>query len=423
MSVADPPADGTAERRARAALSRLVEPGDGELRRQLETASAAEVYSRIVAGPPGGARLQVWRSRLATVDVDRDLAHAARIGGRFLIPDDPEWPPGIDDLAQRRPVGLWVCGPHHLAEVTRRSLAIVGARASTGYGEHVAAEITADLAERGWGIVSGAAYGIDSAAHRAALAVGGVTVAVLACGIDTAYPRGHEDLLRRIRREGLVVSELPPGSAPSRARFLERNRLIAALGTGTVVIEAALRSGTARTASAAAELLRPVMAVPGPVTSAMSAGCHELVRGARASLVTDAADVLDLVSALGDAAQPRRRGGDVLRDALDLSAQAVLEAVSTRDARDVEFIASVAGLDVPLVRRQLGMLATDDLVRREPGGWRLVRGAKARLAAPRGSPGPAPCQRPIPAEADDRDGGAGASGQVAAEEKVARQQG
>jgi DNA processing protein len=375
------------DRHARAALSRLVEPGDVELRKLLGNMTAAQVLDGIVRRTILGLRPEVWRSRLATVnldtDVDRDLAHVLRLGGRFLVPGDPQWPAGVDDLGPRRPVGLWVCGPLDPAAVTGRSVAVVGARASTGYGDHVAGEISADLAEQGWCIVSGAAYGIDGAAHRAALAVGGVTVAVLACGVDTAYPRGHEDLLRLIRREGLVVSELPPGSTPSRARFLERNRLIAALATGTVVVEAALRSGTGRTATEAEALLRPVMAVPGPVTSAMSAGCHELIRGAKASLVTDAADVLDLVGPLGLTPQGRRRGADVLRDGLEMAAQRVLEAVAPRDPRDVDRIAALAGVDVPTVRRQLGVLASENLVRHVPGGWQLVRGARARLAAPR----------------------------------------
>ena len=379
-------AGGEEDRRARAALTRLVEPGDLELRRALQTRTATEILRQIVAGRDTGARLEVWRSRLASFDidrdVDRDLAHVARVGGRFLVPGDQEWPAAIDDLAQRRPIGLWICGPHDLAALTARSVSVVGARASTGYGDHVAGEICADLAEQGWCIVSGAAYGIDGAAHRAALAVGGVTVAVLACGVDTAYPRGHQELVRHIRKEGLVVSELPPGAAPSRARFLERNRLIAALGMGTVVIEAALRSGTARTATEAAELFRPVMAVPGPITSVMSAGCHELIRGAKASLVTDAADVLDLVGPLGAAAQDRRRGAEALRDTLGPAAQRVLEAVSARDTRDVDRISAAAGLDVPTVRRQLGVLASQDLVLHGPGGWLLMRGARARLAAP-----------------------------------------
>ena len=374
------------DRHARAALSRLVEPGDLELGKLLDTLTAEQVVDGIVGRTITGRRPEVWRSRLATFnvdgDVDRDLAHVSRLGGRFLVPGDPQWPAGVDDLGSRRPVGLWVCGPLDPAAVSGRSVAVVGARASTGYGDHVAGEISADLAEQGWCIVSGAAYGIDGAAHRAALAVGGATVAVLACGVDTAYPRGHEDLLRRIRREGLVASELPPGSTPSRARFLERNRLIAALATGTVVVEAALRSGTGRTATEAEGLMRPVMAVPGPVTSAMSAGCHELIRGAKASLVTDAADVLDLVGPLGVTPQGRRRGADVLRDALEMVTQRVLEAVPARDPGDVDRIAALAGVDVPTARRQLGVLASEHLVRHGPGGWQLVRGARARLAAP-----------------------------------------
>src|SRR5690349_24006519 len=176
---------------------------------------------------------------------------------------------------------------------------MVGSRAATSYGGHVAGEIAADLGERGWAVVSGGAYGIDAAAHRGALAAEGVTIAVLACGVDYPYPAGHADLFAAICAQGLVVSEWAPGSRPARTRFLTRNRVIAALACGTVIVEAGERSGALNTARHAANLGKPLMAVPGPVTSAQSAGCHRIIRDWGASCVTRAADVIELLSPLG----------------------------------------------------------------------------------------------------------------------------
>ncbi len=175
----------------------------------------------------------------------------------------------------------------------------MGSRAATAYGTHVTTEIAADLAERGWTIISGAAYGIDAAAHHGALLAGGRTTAVLACGADVPYPYGHATLLGTIAASGTIVSEYPPGRPPTRTRFLARNRIIAALSAGTVVAEAGLRSGTLNTARQARELDRALMAVPGPVTSAQSAGCHQLIRDAGAACVTSAADVLTRIAATG----------------------------------------------------------------------------------------------------------------------------
>ena len=201
------------------------------------------------------------------------------------------------------PPCLWVRGTVGLGDLAR-SVAVVGARASTAYGDHVAGELGSGLARRGFLVVSGLAYGIDGTAHRAALGTG-TSLAVVAGGVDRAYPRGHDALMGELVRRGAVVSEVPPGSAPTRSRFLQRNRLIAALTGGTVVVEAAVRSGALSTARAAAALGRPVAAVPGPVTSSSSAGCHVLVREGRAVLVTDAAEVADLVGRIGaDAADP-----------------------------------------------------------------------------------------------------------------------
>jgi DNA processing protein len=288
-------------------LTCLAEPADPLLGRLLSVLTPAAVLASIrsVAIPAcvnasmdqaqvTGVRrsLARWRAQLPGVSPDGGIAAAERDGIRLLCSGDPGWPPGLDDLGTARPYALWVRGTTDLAACCEKSLAVVGARAATAYGTHIAAEIAANLAGQGWGIVSGAAYGIDAAAHHGALAAGGLTIAVLACGPDFPYPREHRGLLADIAARGAVVSEHPPGRRPSRPSFLARNRVIAAVATGTVVIEAAERSGTMVTARHASDLGRPLMAVPGPVTSAMSAGCHTLIREQCAACVTSAADII-----------------------------------------------------------------------------------------------------------------------------------
>lgn len=366
-----------ADLRARVALSRLIEPGDAEIGHRVAELGAVELYAQIVRGTLPSKRLGHFRSRLGGQDVDADLDAAQRLGARVVVPGSPEWPPALDDLQGRRPLVLWVTGAGDLAELARRAVAVVGARACTAYGEHVAAGLGAGLGERGWTVVSGAAYGIDAAAHRGALAVGGPTVGVLACGLDVVYPAGHETLLARIREAGAVVSELPPGCRPTKGRFLTRNRVIATLGRGTVVVEAALRSGARRTAGDAAELSREVMAVPGPVTSAMSAGCHEMLRVENARLVTDTADVLDIVGTLGVDASPRRRGEERPHDGLDELHLRVFEALPVQRSAGPASLARVAGVDVASVLRCLATLSARGLAELVDGGWRKVASRRA----------------------------------------------
>lgn len=283
-------------------------------------------------------------------------------GRRLLVPGDAGWPVGVDDLGDHAPIALWVRGDPALPDRLGRSIAIVGARAATGYGEHVTIDAASGLVDRGFTVVSGAAYGIDGAAHRAALASGGATVAFLAGGVDRFYPSGHETLLTRIVDRGAVVSEVPPGTAPTKWRFLQRNRLIAASSAATVVVEAGWRSGSLNTAGHAAALGRPLGAVPGPVTSSASAGCHRLIREYDAVCVTNAGDMAALV---GDPEPVPEAVSHV-----DAARVRVLDALSGTSARPVSRIAALAGLSLDAVRAQLGLLELDDLVVESPSGWR-----------------------------------------------------
>jgi DNA processing protein len=236
-----------------------------------------------------------WQPRLSSGDALQAITHAAGLGAFVLTPEHNCWPRGVNDLGLHAPVMMWGRGQISALEKFDTSLAVVGARASTGYGEHVTMETVSAIAEQGVSIVSGAAYGIDGMAHRCALAVGGTTMAFLAGGVDRFYPSGHDALLTRIVETGVVLAEAPCGYAPTKWRFLLRNRLIAASTQATVVMEAGWRSGSLNTANHAASLGRPLGVVPGPVTSASSAGCHRLLREYDAVCVTTASEMLELL--------------------------------------------------------------------------------------------------------------------------------
>ena len=371
----------TTDRQARAGLSRIAEPGDPAVAAAVRTAGAVEVWEALRRGVPVG---QVSQSVLPGIalradghDPADDLAAAAAVGARLICPGDPDWPAeslvwepsGVLDAA---PLALWVRGSWPLAEVVERAVAVVGARAASSYGLHVAQFLAAGLVERGATVVSGGAYGIDAAAHRGALrAVGAPTLAVLACGVDVAYPRGNDRLIGDIARSGLLVSELPPGSHPTRRRFLVRNRLIAALALGTVVVEAAARSGSLATLERARLLERHLMAVPGPVTSGMSAGCHAWLRNG-ATCVTDAAEVLDLVGRLGDDACEPGRGPVDVRDGLSETVRRVLDALPVRRSCGVAALAKAAGVSPLVVQQVMPPLVAHGLAQRTPDGWRLT---------------------------------------------------
>lgn len=371
-----------AEAVARITWSVLAEPGDGvagTLIRELGATEALRVVfgggRRLVApgtlGGPVAEGIARWSARADPQRVRRAVTDARDVGARLVVPEDPEWPLAVNDLGAHAPVVLWVRGDPSLL-VRDPRVAIVGARAASAYGESVAAELAGDLATGGAVVVSGGAYGIDGAAHRAALAVGGATVAFLAGGVDRAYPQGHQQLLRRIVDTGAVVSEVPCGVAPTKWRFLSRNRLIAAAGQATVVVEAGWRSGSLNTAGHAASLGRPLGAVPGPVTSASSAGCHRLLREYDARCVTSAGEVRELWGSATDAA------AESPEEHMDAEHRRLLDAVGTRNWVTATEIAGRAGLAPGRVTALLGVLDLEGVVERSESGWRRKRASGRR---------------------------------------------
>ncbi|MEV0246888.1 DNA-processing protein DprA [Nocardia sp. NPDC050712] len=264
--------------------------------------------TRVATGQiPVGGQSQVTAADFESAA--RAVGEVERLGGRLVTPDDEEWPrealaclpSGSDNPGDVRPLALWVRGNGSLHPLTASAVGVVGARASTEYGNWVATEIAGDLAEGGWTVVSGAALGIDARAHHGAMAAGGPTIAVMPCGLDRPYPNQHADLLDQIPEQGLVVSEYPPGVRVTRSKSLDRNRLIAAFSAGVVAVEAGLRSGTASTLRWAGRCGGLTFAVPGPVTSEASKGCHRFIAEGDARLVTSAYDIIE---ALGGVAAP-----------------------------------------------------------------------------------------------------------------------
>lgn len=362
-----------AERIARAGLTRVCEPDDGDMRVLVGAVGAVEAWQRLIAGDVPQPLSARTRARVLAARPEADLHAIGCLRGRLLCPGDADWPEGLLDLPVA-PVALWIRGRGNLAELAQKSVAMVGSRAATAYGVAVAADLAAGLADSGWHTVSGGAYGVDAAAHRGSLAAGGATIAVLACGVDVPYPRGHDQLFSAILERGVVASEWPPGCAPMRHRFLTRNRVIAALGRGTVVVEAAVRSGALRTARDADAIDRPLMAVPGPVTSAMSAGCHELLRQEGTICVTRAEEILEAVGRLGDDLAAQLFGPEAFRDGLSREVARVLESVPVSRPATTDAIIRVSGLAAAAVRPALGSLVAAGLVDRVDGAYRQTRG-------------------------------------------------
>ncbi|MFV2174991.1 DNA-processing protein DprA [Actinomadura sp. LOL_016] len=397
-----------AERAARAALSAVAEPGDAFLNRIIDHCGAEPALRSIRTGtPPDGlsltekesARLEHWRIRLVAAAPEQDLTVCAELGGRLICPGDPEWPTTLDDLGGERPYALWLRGPGDLRRSCLHSVAIVGSRAASPYGTHVASEFAAELADTGWTVISGGALGIDAAAHRGSMAADGPTIAVLANGFDVPYPASNEGLFAEMARRSVLVSESPPGTHPHRLRFLVRNRVIAALSRGTVIVEAEARSGALNTASWARRLNRVVMAVPGQVTSRTSVGAHRLLREEGTILVSRYEEVIEAVGRIGDDLAPAPRTPVLPRDRLDPVTRSVLEAFPARGPIGPAQLAAKAGVPISMINAKLGLLAAGGFIERAAAGWRLTPTAKspppnARASSPTGTSAPEPRPQP-----------------------------
>ena len=389
-ALADPERGSVPELFARASWTGIAEPGDraaGELVASLGAGGALTALvdtwplARILdAASAAGSQLTAadleaalarWTPRLESGVALVALRQAVRFAVRLLVPGDSAWPAGVDDLGPHAPIALWLRGNDATLAAAQHSIALVGARAATGYGEHVTMEASAGLVDRGFAIISGAAYGIDGMAHRAALASSGQTVAILAGGVDRFYPSGHDALLARIVEAGAVVSELPCGAPPTKWRFLQRNRLIAAASQATIVLEAGWRSGSLNTAGHAASLGRPIGAMPGPVTSAASAGCHRLIREYAATLVTSAAEMAELVHGTevhDSEVQARPDTPQGRADSTSLRVR-LTDALSLRAPRSVDDLAARSGMSIAEVQAELGALEIDGGAVQRDRGW------------------------------------------------------
>lgn len=416
MSIEPAPVEhtDTADPVAVADILRISEPGDRLLRAAV-LHTGAEALRGLLDGPRTelhrtlreaavkaaltardddvGKAIDRWMLRVPDLDGARDLRIMRRLDARLVQAGDPEWPAGLRELGLDEPVGLWVRGSGDLAALCGASIALVGSRAADSYGLHLARSIGYDLVAAGHSVISGGAYGIDAAAHDGALRAidgpGAATVAFMAGGVDRYYPRGNAELLGAVARAGAVVSEAAPGSTAMRHRFLMRNRLIAATAAATVVVQAGWRSGALNTANRAAELLRPVGAVPGPVTAHDSAGCHRLIREGAAVLVTSSEEVRELVEPLSSAANPAvaaapdDRGGRgetspeqvrlQITDALSEEQARVYSALPQRRGAEAAALAARTGLDTATAMAALAALELTGLAERRDHGWVKLR--------------------------------------------------
>jgi DNA processing protein len=389
---------------ARAFLSRVAEPASIAVWKIVCRDGPVEAARAIRIGRVDDRTSQATAARAGSVDPRVDLEAAHRRGIRLVVPESDEWPhfamAALEMAGERRlqryergdrqqsvsgelipPLALWARGNLDLATVGVRSVALVGSRSATEYGYRIAKELSFGLAARGFVVVSGGAYGIDAAAHRGALAAGGETVLVSAGGLDQAYPPANSGLFEQVVESGLLLSESPPGAAPQRRRFLTRNRLIATLGTGTVVVEAARRSGARNTAGHCVGLGRPLMAVPGPVTSPMSVGCHKLLSAEQgaAQLVTGVDDVLLAIGGAGDLPVDALLDGPIgghltdRLDRLDPVARQVFDGFPARAAIGPDGLAATTGVPPLVIIRTLPLLELSGLIEPVADGYRICR--------------------------------------------------
>jgi len=377
------------ERLARAALGGLLGYGAGQVLSLAAEAGPVEAWRLIKQGQIGEARRSAMLAWAATINPETIAETTEQLGFRFVIPGDDEWPPSLGDLAVCNlktnetvlggaPVGLWLVGPGHLADWCHSAVAMVGARAASRYGESMAFRLASELVDasgsQGWTVISGGAFGIDAASHRGAMVANGRTVGVFAGGLDRPYPPGNSGLIEMIAENGLAISELPPGAHPTRPGFLARNRLIAALSAGTVVVEGGLRSGARNTANWAAMMGRVVMALPGPVTSVMSATPHRLIRDGEAVLVTDSNDIRALLEPIGQV--PELPFADLARPGDDLTGDenVIHEALPGRGAMTISEVVLASGVPVTRSIKALQSLESKGLAQADSQGrWRIRR--------------------------------------------------
>lgn len=375
-------------------LSRAFEPGHLGLWAYIEQYGAIEVAAQVHHNDAPRALTRAAGRRAQHDQAMTDLERSATQGIRLITPSSTEWPTAVVRTMARAtaagaervvpPLAMWVQG-QPLTELLPQAVSIVGARAATAYGSYVAREIAGGCACRGYTIISGGAFGIDQAAHTAAIAARGNTIAVLAGGIDQLYPRANADLLRQIATQGALVSEFPLGSENFKHRFLTRNRLVAGLTLGTVVVEAGARSGARATAARCRDLGLPLMAVPGPVTSASSTGCLDLLREEGTIAVGTAAHVLEAIGAIGDDLVAPGRGAQTPVDALEPHKSRILDAVPLRGGRGIEEIAIAAAAEISHTLATLAELELRGFVECSLGQWRRCRATRRTLSG-RGGP-------------------------------------
>ncbi|MGI5816947.1 MAG: DNA-processing protein DprA [Armatimonadota bacterium] len=304
------------------------------------------------------------RSAEAETDTEALLESLGELDAHPLPILDERYPPLLREIDDPPPL-LFVRGG--FSDRDDLAVALVGTRKRSPYGEMVAEQLSRDLVRRGFTVVSGLAMGIDADAHEATLEAGGRTIAVTACGIDVNYPAANADLRERIAQSGAVISELAPGTPPTRDRFPQRNRILSGLALGTVVIEAPGRSGALITARLAGETGRGVFAVPGNVTSPVSRGCHELLRDG-AVLVETAEDIVEGLGIMLEAVPEREPEAERARKLAELPTdqREVLGALS-HQPRNIDDVAGECGLPVPQVSAALMLLEVKGLVKRFPG--------------------------------------------------------
>jgi DNA processing protein len=303
--------------------------------------------------------LECWQRRLNIVNVDLAIDTLSSLNGYLLSSDSPLWPRGLFDLGNSAPSVLWVLGQKMVFE-NQSTISVVGSRIASSYGLEVTKDLVQSTVRNGYVTISGGALGIDASAHKSSLLAGGKTIAVMAGGLDRLYPPRNLDLFEEIKLSGAVISEMPPGAAPARWRFLQRNRLIAAIGQATVVVEAGFKSGSINTAGHANELDRPVGAVPGPINSTRSAGCHRLIKERRAELISTPSDLDELLGIRNQSAGPNT--------GLSGNQTRVLDSFGYFE-QGVERVATISGTTLSEAGFALESLAKLGLVLRTSNGW------------------------------------------------------